>query len=166
MHQLGRQKTSFAVAYGDLDHFKNLNDTYGHETGDKALRTFAQLLKSSIRPDDLAARWGGEEFVLVLPNASCEAAIAAITRVRTALATALQMAAMPAFTVSFGIAGMSEGALFVDVLAQADGALLRAKREGRNRTVTADCAIVAHSFNPAPPQSDAEMIVVHQVAAA
>ena len=140
VHQLGRQNISFAVAYGDLDHFKNLNDTYGHETGDKALRTFAQILKASVRPEDLPARWGGEEFVLVLPNATCEAAAAAIERVRTSLAKTLQTGAMPNFTVSFGVADISEGGLFVDVLASADAALLRAKREGRNRTILSSSA--------------------------
>lgn len=137
VHELGRQQIPFSVVYGDLDQFKNLNDTHGHETGDKALRTFAQTLKSSIRPGDLAARWGGEEFVIVLPRTSCDDAGIVLERVRQALVKAQQSAGTPVFTVSFGVALMTEESLFVDVLAQADECLLRAKREGRNRTITA-----------------------------
>ena len=77
-----------------------------------------------------------EAFVVVLPTASARAASDAIDRVRTALVAAQQRAGTPPFTVSFGVAGASPHALFVDVLARADALLLRAKRNGRNRTVT------------------------------
>ncbi len=151
VHELTRQEIPFAVAYGDLDHFKNLNDTHGHETGDKALRTFAQTIKSSIRPGDLAARWGGEEFVVVLPRASAGEGVAVLDRVRQRLANVLKEADTPNFTVSFGIAQTAVGALFVDVLASADESLLRAKKEGRDRTVqSSDLAPKANRSDPAP----------------
>jgi diguanylate cyclase (GGDEF)-like protein len=149
VHELTTGNVPFAVAYGDLDHFKSLNDLHGHETGDKALRTFAQALKSSVRPGDLPARWGGEEFVLVLPRASADDAVAVLDRVRHSLTKALQGAATPRFTVSFGVAEKAEGELFVDALAHADQALLQAKSEGRDRTITA--ARCAHSaLSPTP----------------
>lgn len=137
VHELSRSRQPFAVAYGDLDHFKSLNDTHGHETGDKALRIFAQTLRSCVRPGDLTSRWGGEEFVLVMPGTSTEEAVAALERVRAGLAKTLQTAATPAFTVSFGVAETNGEMLFVDVLAKADEALLQAKRQGRNRTIAA-----------------------------
>src|SRR5690606_10089241 len=62
----------FSVAFIDIDRFKPLNDTHGHDTGDRALRLFADVLRRALRPDDIAARWGGEEFVVVLPGISAE----------------------------------------------------------------------------------------------
>src|SRR5262249_36575967 len=122
--------------------FKNLNDTHGHETGDKALRTFAHVLRSTVRQGDLAARWGGEEFVLIMPRTTVQEAKTVLERVREALSVVLQGADTPAFTVSFGLAQPRDGASFTDVLASADESLLLAKREGRNRTVVSDDVVI------------------------
>ena len=70
----------FAVAFIDLDHFKSLNDTYGHETGDRALRSFARLLRRTVRDGDLICRYGGEEFVVVFPDATVREAWLKLTR--------------------------------------------------------------------------------------
>jgi diguanylate cyclase (GGDEF)-like protein len=127
----------YALAYGDLDHFKVLNDTHGHDAGDQALRLFARVLGDSLRPGDIAARYGGEEFVLVLPNCSTVTAMSILERVRENLALALNAGHVPAFTVTFGLASSAYATDFDDVVAIADQALLDAKALGRNRVALA-----------------------------
>ena len=78
----------FALAIADLDHFKQLNDKHGHEAGDRALRVFAQATQRALRDGDLLARWGGEEFVIMMPGVDREQAVAALERVRESLAGA------------------------------------------------------------------------------
>ena len=135
--ELDRRGTPYSLAYGDIDHFKDLNDTFGHETGDHALRLFSRVVRDSIRPEDLAARYGGEEFVIVLPGCETDAAAAVLTRLRERLARTLASANLPSFTVSFGIAASGGANTFDDVVRLADRALLAAKAEGRNRIVVA-----------------------------
>ncbi|MFZ5476273.1 MAG: diguanylate cyclase [Myxococcota bacterium] len=127
----------FSVAIGDLDQFKVLNDTHGHGTGDRALRLFAHTLRASLRPEDIAGRHGGEEFVVLLPGSTEDEAAAALERVRAALRAALARSDVPSFTVSFGVAGTEPGATAESLLEAADRALYRAKREGRDRVVVA-----------------------------
>jgi len=129
---------SYALAYGDLDHFKTLNDTQGHDAGDQALRLFARVLGDSLRPDDIAARYGGEEIVIVLPDCSTDSATAVLERVRESLALALSAGRVPPFTVTFGVASSAYAAEFDEIVAIADGALLGAKAAGRNRVSVAD----------------------------
>ncbi len=133
----------YCVAYGDLDHFKKLNDTHGHDVGDRALRTFATALRDSIRPNDLACRYGGEEFVLVLPECEIDEAVAVVQRVRAGLADALLGGRLPPFTVSFGVATSAQAESFERVVGLADEALMRAKASGR------DCVLVS---GEGPPQ--------------
>jgi diguanylate cyclase (GGDEF)-like protein len=130
--------TPYVVAYGDLDHFKDLNDTHGHETGDRSLRLFARVLRDSIRPADIPGRFGGEEFLIVLPDCTVDDAVAVMERVREALALALAGGAVPGFTVSFGVAPGAPDASFDEVVAEADSALYTAKRSGRNRVARAN----------------------------
>jgi diguanylate cyclase (GGDEF)-like protein len=140
----------YAVAFGDLDHFKRLNDLHGHDAGDRALRSFARVLSESFRPEDVVCRWGGEEFVIVLPGCDVEQAVDATERVRTNLALGFIDGQAHAVTVSFGIAGSSGARTFDEVVDQADRALRRAKLDGRNRTVTFDAAA-----SPLPDASEA-----------
>ena len=133
-----RDGIPYALAYGDLDFFKALNDTYGHETGDQALRLFARVLRDAVRPADLVSRYGGEEFVIVLPDCGIEAAVAVLERVRERLALALPSGRIPAFTVSFGVATSADAATFDAVVAAADQALLAAKSAGRDRVLLAE----------------------------
>jgi diguanylate cyclase (GGDEF)-like protein len=137
VRELQREGVAFAVAYGDLDQFKQLNDTHGHGTGDRALRLFSRVLRDSIRPNDMAARYGGEEFIVVLPDADMLTAQQVLERIREHLALALTSGQVPGFTVSFGLASSLDADTFDDVVAIADSALLAAKAAGRNRVITA-----------------------------
>jgi diguanylate cyclase (GGDEF)-like protein len=124
-----------AVAMADLDRFKELNDTYGHETGDRALRLFARILRESLRSDDLVCRYGGEEFALAFPSCSVEDAQRALDKVREQLNEATAVSGLPRFTASFGVTEMPAHSDLPSSLARADTALFTAKREGRDRVV-------------------------------
>jgi diguanylate cyclase (GGDEF)-like protein len=128
----------YVVAYGDLDHFKMLNDVHGHDAGDRALRLFARILRDNVRPNDLPARYGGEEFVVVLPACSIDQAKEVIERIRTRLAASFETGAVATFTVSFGLAASDPSLTFGEVIDIADGALLSAKAAGRNRVIVAN----------------------------
>jgi diguanylate cyclase (GGDEF)-like protein len=138
VRQLVKQEVPYTTAILDLDHFKMLNDTYGHETGDRALRVFSRTLRNTVRATDIVSRHGGEEFVVVFPHASADAAVAVIERVRMELVVALSDGRTPMFTMSAGVADSAEAADSAAVLAIADERLLMAKRTGRDRVVAAD----------------------------
>lgn len=130
------QGVPFAVVLADLDHFKVLNDTHGHDAGDRALRVFARVLRAVIRGEDLACRYGGEEFVLILPRSTSELAAGVVDRLRLELHTAFTDGTTPAFTVSAGVIDTTYADDLAGLITSADRALLQAKAEGRNRTVT------------------------------
>jgi diguanylate cyclase (GGDEF)-like protein len=132
-----------AIVMADLDHFKLLNDTYGHEAGDRALRVFSQTVEQSLRETDLAGRFGGEEFLLVFPGTPTGVAADVLNRLRSRLETAIAEAGMPSFTASFGVVDSTMAKSLDEALKMADNALYRAKREGRNRVVIADEADAA-----------------------
>ena len=96
--------SAFAVVMADLDFFKRLNDTQGHEAGDRALKLFAETARGVVRDRDHVVRWGGEEFALLLPGANAERAAEVVGRLRAALAQAHLLSGTPIFTASFGIA--------------------------------------------------------------
>ncbi len=124
----------FTFVMADLDHFKDLNDTFGHETGDRALRMFADTVKNELRAADLACRYGGEEFAIALPGAETHDAIEVVERIRQALAHATGRGDAPLFTASFGVAHSSDGADLKEVVEKADRALFAAKVAGRDHT--------------------------------
>ncbi len=141
-----RTRTPFVLAVADLDKFKDLNDQYGHEFGDRALQLFAKVLEDNVRGHDLVARFGGEEFVLVYPEMSVKPSMEVIERIRAALARSLDTANFPPFTCSFGVAHSSVGDSVESIIRIADAGLLMAKELGRNRVVYADEDLAAEVF--------------------
>jgi diguanylate cyclase (GGDEF)-like protein len=131
--QLRADGAEFAFVMADLDHFKVLNDTHGHEAGDRALRIFSETLHRELRTEDLACRYGGEEFAIVLPNVGTHDAVDVAERVREALAATVGRGDTPTFTASYGIAHSSEAADLDDLVQRADRALFAAKAAGRDR---------------------------------
>ncbi len=135
---LRERNGDFAVAFMDLDHFKELNDTYGHDTGDRALRSFARLLGHAVRDTDLVCRYGGEEFVVVFPDSTTAQAEPVVERLVANLSDAVQGGEVPAFTVSVGMADSQTAAGTAEAIRQADEAMFRAKQAGRDRIIRTD----------------------------
>ena len=135
--------TPFSVVLADLDDFKRINDDYGHHGGDLALRAFGRLLGDHVRDFDVAARLGGEEFAILLPQTRAAAAAAVADRVRTALTGAsipVSNGAAVRLTASFGVAESGRGRSPDELLRRADDALYAAKRGGKDRYVV-DAAV-------------------------
>lgn len=130
-----------AVALIDIDHFKSFNDGHGHDAGDAVLSAVAARVAANLRPTDLVARMGGEEFVILFPNTGITDAAVACERVRLAVA-ATEVAKptgggnLPRVTISLGVAELQDGQSPADILKAADAAMYRAKKSGRNRVVT------------------------------
>jgi two-component system cell cycle response regulator len=122
----------------DLDHFKAVNDNFGHSAGDQVLKDFSELLVKMVREEDVAARWGGEEFIILLSHTASEAATALAERIRCSFEQAPGRSSTLAMTASFGVAQLQDGESENDLIKRADDALYRAKRAGRNRVVTAE----------------------------
>jgi diguanylate cyclase (GGDEF)-like protein len=135
----GRSATPVAVMLIDLDHFKRVNDSSGHEAGDIALRAVGNLLRANVRGSDIACRFGGEEFALILPETDAEAALRRAEGIRIAIAELdLSYSGKPLgrMTASFGLALFPDHAPDTDELLRvADVALYAAKGAGRNRVV-------------------------------
>ncbi|GGP26233.1 GGDEF domain-containing protein [Silvimonas amylolytica] len=123
-----------AMVFVDIDHFKAVNDTHGHEVGDMVLKQFAQLLGTQIRAGDYLVRWGGEELVLFFPNATLETATSRAERMRQSLTEVIWPAGMR-ITASFGVTVMGMDEQIAQFIRRADDALYEAKRNGRNRVV-------------------------------
>jgi diguanylate cyclase (GGDEF)-like protein len=129
-----------AVVIADLDDFKDVNDRFGHPTGDVVLREFAHALEEGIRDVDTAARWGGEEFVLLLPGTDVDGALHLADRIRRALESRLVLSVDGEpiqVTASFGVASFPDLSSAQALLGAADGALYEAKRAGKNRVAQA-----------------------------
>jgi len=132
-----RERRPFTLAMADLDHFKHLNDTYGHEAGDRALRQFAETLRATLRSDDLVCRYGGEEFVLLFPDTTVTQAAALLEHVRTSLATAAATGDSPAVTATFGITSTDMAPSLEELLRIGDRALYTGKNNGRDQITIA-----------------------------
>jgi diguanylate cyclase (GGDEF)-like protein/PAS domain S-box-containing protein len=143
IRRAARYRRPLSVLMVDLDHFKRVNDEFGHAVGDAVLAEFAGICARLLRADDLIARYGGEEFVALLPETDEQGALAVAERLRDAAAQ-MQISAAPAsrpVTVSIGVASMRPGETAIEtVLARADEALYEAKAAGRDRIVISRAA--------------------------
>lgn len=124
-----------ALIVFDIDHFKQINDLFGHAMGDRALRQVSMLAQQCLRPADMLGRVGGDEFVALLPGISGEAALAIAERIRTHVQET-EMTGAPLMTASFGIAQMHASDSYETIFERADRALYVAKQQGRNRAAT------------------------------
>ena len=135
-----RQAAPLAIALLDVDNFKKLNDTLGHQAGDDALRFLADQVRSRLRPVDVLARYGGEEFVILLPDTEADEAQRVVTRLQRELSAELFMQQdgdKVFITFSAGVTPYRSGEPLEAALDRADLALYEAKRTGKNRTCTA-----------------------------
>ncbi|MGC9268650.1 diguanylate cyclase [Acidiphilium sp.] len=135
--ELGRRERRggrLCFALIDLDHFKSINDTYGHDVGDEVLRSFARAADAVLRAESLFARWGGEEFLLIMPDATVAEVTMAVERLR---AEFTRSRTHPAVMFSAGISDHRSGEAIEATLRRADQALYQAKNQGRNRSVLA-----------------------------
>ena len=130
-----RDGTPLAVALLDIDNFKHLNDSFGHQTGDRALRHVSDMVKSALRPGDTVARYGGEEFVILLPATSVDEGVNVLTRAQRQLTRDffLHNDEKILITFSVGMTGNRNGDNYASVIKRADDAVYMAKSAGKNR---------------------------------
>jgi diguanylate cyclase (GGDEF)-like protein len=131
-----RERRSFSVLVGDVDHFKQYNDAFGHPAGDEVLKDISDIMREAARPVDCVARYGGEEFVVLMPDTSAADALELAEHIRARVAAKKFMGRK--MTLSIGVATFPEDADNAEALISvADEALYQAKREGRDRAVRA-----------------------------
>lgn len=137
-----RHNTTLCIAMLDIDHFKKLNDTLGHATGDQALKHLARVITDVLRPTDVLARYGGEEFIIILPATSQDEAVKVVTRVQRELTKNffLHNNERVLITFSAGVAERKSGESADDLIPRADVALYQAKHSGRNQVIGAEIA--------------------------
>ena len=135
IHRAERYNKRLSVIMADLDRFKNINDTYGHDAGDRALKAISKFLQKNIRDVDAIARYGGEEFVMLIPDADKEAAFCLAERLREELSK-VKLEDLPPVTISLGVATYpSDGTDLEELIKRADAAMYEAKQQGRNKAV-------------------------------
>jgi diguanylate cyclase (GGDEF)-like protein len=127
-----RNHSAFSLILLDIDHFKLVNDTYGHHAGDEVLQTISKILKAAVRESDVVGRWGGEEFLVLCPNTSLEDSLKVAEKLRRSIEQ-YDFAALGSRSASFGVASYQAGDSIASVEARADKALYLAKENGRNR---------------------------------
>jgi diguanylate cyclase (GGDEF)-like protein len=136
LSELAQHADRYVLAMLDIDFFKKINDGHGHEVGDRALKLLVEVLRGCIRRNDMLCRYGGEEFLLILPDVDIETAVGMLQRCRSELPSACSRAGLPVFTVSAGVAD-SPNSNPTQQMRAADAALYRAKQTGRDRVVRA-----------------------------
>ncbi|HSS60340.1 MAG TPA: sensor domain-containing diguanylate cyclase [Candidatus Limnocylindrales bacterium] len=154
MQRARRHHNAIAFLMIDLDHFKGVNDTYGHINGDAVLAELAQILITSARESDVCARYGGEEFALILHETTEAGARTLAERIRAKVAAATFPGGLK-LTISVGVAATDEPALFTQLIDRADQALYAAKQGGRNQVRIADMKGPAPKPHPTRPEPEA-----------
>ena len=135
IHRVNRYKAdAFSVVFFDIDNFKKINDTYGHPVGDKVIKRVVDLMKESLRKTDIFARWGGEEFVIIMSHTPLDKAHYAAEKLRQ-LVENEKIDGVGNVTCSFGVTEFLEGDDLKSIIMRADHAMYKAKREGRNKVV-------------------------------
>lgn len=129
----GRYSRDFSVLVLDIDGLKKVNDTYGHDVGDTALRAFADVMRASLRGSDVAIRTGGDEFVAILPETPCHDAHIVFDRMRRSVQELRELDPRMQISVSAGAVGWRSGSSLESLVAEADALLLTAKRSGKDR---------------------------------
>jgi len=147
----------FSFVMADLDFFKRLNDSNGHEMGDRALRLFSRVFTESLRAGDLAARWGGEEFAAVLHGVRAGEAVTVLDRLRSRLADATLAGETPSFTASFGVIDSATVGSLELLIRSADDALYAAKEAGRDRIVIGDPVLIKPTSRNFGPEHDSRI---------
>lgn len=132
-----RYKDGLSLIMCDIDHFKNINDQYGHHIGDKVLIEFVEKVSSSIRKTDLLARWGGEEFAVLIPGANAEVALSVAEKIRSVIEVG-DYSVDSRVTASFGVSVLLDMEDEESIVKRADKALYKAKEQGRNCVVFAE----------------------------
>lgn len=134
-----RKDTPLCTALLDIDNFKKLNDTKGHDTGDAALSHLVAVTRECMRPQDTLARYGGEEFVIVMPDTQIEQGVEAMTRLQRALTKRFFLAGNEKIVITFsaGVVQLAAGEIAQDAIKRADEAMYLAKRAGKNRVISA-----------------------------
>jgi diguanylate cyclase (GGDEF)-like protein len=145
VRRAARDRAPLSVVMLDIDHFKKYNDTYGHDGGDAVLCNLAAFLRSEIRAVDIACRFGGEEFTLILPDADADNVLRKLENIRLKakeLVIRHQGRSLPTVTLSMGVAAFPQhGLTGEELLRTADAALYQAKANGRDRVVVAEAVI-------------------------
>lgn len=138
-----RSGKAFSIAMGDIDHFKRINDSYGHLTGDRVLREIADVLRSRLRESDILCRWGGEEFLLILKECDTNHAVKVAEDLRTSISAyfARSISVPHEVTISLGVAEHIPDESLEELLARADQAMYKAKHEGRDRVCLAEAPV-------------------------
>ena len=147
-----RQSLPLCLVFVDVDNLKNINDSYGHAMGDNVLKQIAAVMRAQLRNSDTIARWGGDEFVLLLPNVTLQNAVLLLDRVKNAI-NALTLDEGASVSCSFGVVQMRTESTYQEMLAQADTMMYRSKRNGKGRIAYQDDAIEASAAGNELPEN-------------
>lgn len=162
LERSARAREPMTLLLADIDHFKRVNDLFGHARGDEVLKLVARVLREGVRRGDIVCRYGGEEFALILPGTDARQAVAVAEALRRAVAQAKAVLGGPV-TISVGVACTEEGAMasVTDLFHAADMALYEAKAAGRNRVMRARGNASANSIGSAIASSESDAAVQH-----